>query len=1299
MNMADIETRFAQLHTDIGRCMERDRHRFYRSLRQQRERLKRGEAVDKGLKRLQGHVEASLAVLESRQQLAPSVTYPDLPISAHADDIRAALQEHQVVVVAGETGSGKTTQLPKICLELGRGIGGMIGHTQPRRLAARTVAQRIAEELDTELGNLVGYQVRFTDHSGDNTLVKLMTDGILLAEIQNDRFLNRYDTLIIDEAHERSLNIDFLLGFLKQLLPKRPELKVIITSATIDVERFAQHFDGAPVIQVSGRTYPVEVRYSPPADNDDSARAVVDALEEIRSYERNHAEMRGGDVLVFLPGEREIRETALAIRHAELKHTEVLPLYARLNNADQQRVFKREKSAGRRVILATNVAETSLTVPGIRYVIDTGFARISRYSHRTKVQRLPVEAVSQASANQRMGRCGRIGNGLCIRLYEQEDFERRPEFTDAEILRTNLASVILQMLALRLGDISAFPFVDPPDSRMVNDGVKLLEELGAIESRGKLSDLGRKLARLPLDPRLGRMVLAAGELGSTREMLIIASALSVQDPRERPQEKQQAADEMHRRFAHPGSDFMGLVNLWNYYEEQRQALSQNQLRKLCKKEFLSFMRMREWRDIHHQLKLAVKELEFKGNDNAGDDAIHRALLTGLLSHIGFQHEPREFLGARNRKFRLFPGSALAKKPPKWVMVSELIETRFLFGHTAAKIEPEWVLECAGNLLKRQYYEPHYHRKSGQVMAFEKVTLYGLQLSDRKRVSYGKIDQTISHELFIRGALVEGHYTGRGEFFQHNTALLEELSELESRTRRRDIVADDEALFRFYAERIPGHVVNLRGFENWRKKTETRQPKLLFAERHQLSLRAVDSDTEAQFPKSIHWKGIDFQLRYRFEPGHVEDGVSVVIPVALLNQTPRYLFEWLVPGMLRDKCIDIVKSLPKPQRKHFVPVPDFVDRALAEMRPEDTPLISVLFHALKRVSAITLPAELVESVEVDPHYCMFFDIVDVDGQRVGAGRDFDALRNEFAATAEQSLVEESSGEFERRDLQNWDFGDLPESYSFKRGGLTLRAFPALLDRNTHVDLELMENRDRALRLSRPGINRLFMLALPDKVKYLRRQLLKGNQWSLFCAGLGVRQEALLNDLVAAVFDAVFLDGQKLPRTETEFRQRIEKGKNLLIEKSQAYEALLSSVAPLFQEVRSAVKGNVSPTFIYAISDIRAQLDHLFRANFLRSIAFANLRHYPRYLKAIRLRQEKLAGNYQRDRQLMQEIDAHWQRIVAVLAEESKVSPWDERFQTYRWMVEEWRVSVFAQQLGTAQPVSEKRLDKLWAEMTR
>ncbi|MCK9469349.1 MAG: ATP-dependent RNA helicase HrpA [Porticoccaceae bacterium] len=1284
----------SKLSRDWSDCLIADRHGFERRWRSIAARQRQGKPVDKSLAQLEEAVQLSREKVAQRRAGVPVIHYPDdLPIAQKRDAIIAALEQSQVVVVAGETGSGKTTQLPKICLELGRGITGMIGHTQPRRIAARTVAQRIADELNTPLGDKVGYQVRFTEQVGDDTHIKLMTDGILLAEIQHDRYLSRYDTLIIDEAHERSLNIDFLLGYLKQLLPKRPDLKVIITSATIDVERFSRHFDDAPMVEVSGRTYPVEVLYRPPLEADeDLYGAIVDAVHEVLTLPKR------GDILIFLSGEREIRETANQLRRAELRDVEVLPLYARLSLKDQTRVFQPHR--GTRIILATNVAETSITVPGIRYVIDTGLARISRYSYRTKVQRLPVEPISQASANQRAGRCGRVSDGVCVRLYSEEDFQARPAFTDPEIVRTNLASVILRMLQLRIGDVRDFPFVDAPDSRLINDGFQLLSELGAVDPKGELTALGVQLTGLPVDPRLGRMLVAADREGSLRETLVIVSALSLQDPRERPADKRQAADEKHRQWHHKESDFLALVNLWNHFEEKRQELGRNPFSRYCHANFVSYLRMREWRDLEHQLRLACRQLGLTENrEPAGYNAIHRALLTGLLGHVGFRHDEREFLGARNRKFHVFPGSGLVKKPPKWLMAAELIETSRLYAHQVARIEPEWLVELAAHLVRKNHSEPHYDVRRGQVMAFEKQTLFGLTILDRKRVPFATIDPVLAREVFIRGALVadtenDRRYRGKGEFARHNRQLLKELEDLEERLRRGDLAVDEQVLYAFYDERVAGHVVSLTAFETWRKQAERDNSRLLWLDRESLVSGADLSRAESQFPKELSWQDVVYRLSYRFEPGHHNDGVTVHIPAPLIHQVPAHRFEWLVPGLLRDKCIALVKALPKQLRKLFVPVPDYVDRALAGLVPDNRPLGECLGEQLKRHTGITVPAEAWDEAGLDSFYRITYRLEDERGQLVEQGKDLAALKSAHRETV-QSAIRAGSGSIdEQRGLSRWSFGSLPSKARVKKGKLEIDAFPALVDEGDSVALTLYDNAAEAASATVHGLVRLLMLNHPDPARYLRKQLLKGRELASLAAGIDDLQQ-MREDIITSAYRKACLNGGPLPASEAEFTACLAAGKGRIVNEAQQLEAVVINLLEPLKTVHSLL-GSLGKRYAVSTADVQRQLDNLLRPGFLFDTSSVWLQHYPRYLKALVARLEKLPGYPDRDAEIVAETQAMTRAINSALqtviadSEDALDEHCRAEIEKYRFMIEEYRVSCFAQVLKTVVPVSPKRI---------
>lgn len=1294
----------------IEHILGQDRAQLERLAKDIDRRKKADKPADRLVEKYQRLLARSAALVEQKAQQIPTIEFPEqLPISERRDEIAEAIAKHQVVVLAGETGSGKTTQLPKICMQLGRGINGVIGHTQPRRLAASTVANRIAEELNVTLGNEVGFQVRFSDQSNERSYIKLMTDGILLAEIQQDPMLYRYDTIIIDEAHERSLNIDFLLGYLKTLLPKRPDLKLIITSATIDLQRFAKHFNDAPIIEVSGRTYPVEVRYQPlAAEQEDVNQAILESIETLLLEERKGGNA-GGDFLVFLSGERDIREAALMLRKAQLPHLEVLPLYARLSLKEQSRAFSAHR--GRRIVLATNVAETSVTVPGIRYVIDPGFARISRYSYRTKIQRLPIEPVSQASANQRKGRCGRVSAGICIRLYDEEDFLSRPEFTDAEILRTNLGSVILQMLQLKLGDIRRFPFIDPPDNRLVNDGFGLLQQLKAVDNQERITATGRKLGGLPVDPRMGAIVLAGAEQNALSEALIIVSALSVQDPRERPADKKQAADEKHRRFWDEKSDYMAYLGLWQHYEQMRQELSQNQLRRQCQKEFLSFLKMREWRDIHHQLSLVCKQLKLPVNkEEANYEAIHKSLLVGLLDYLGYKTSDGDYLGARNRKFSIFPGSSQFKKRPQWMVASELLETSKLYAHGVAKVEPEWVLAASIHLVKRSYSEPHYDAKRGQVMAYERITLFGLTIIEKQRVNYSTINPRECRVVFIRQALVEGAYgkvnrsrqrrgSGSrqvGEFFRHNQNLVNDVLDLEAKSRRRDILVDDEILFDFYDQRVADEVANLAGFEKWRQAAEQDNDRLLFIDR-ELLMRHQDFDAEhAHFPDILTWAGMEFPLSYHFEPGSTDDGVSVHVPVGLLHQLPEFLPQWLVPGLLREKCTALVKGLPKRWRKQFAPVPSYVDKAMVSMVPDNKPLIDVLSRQLYRLNNIEVPAEAWDEVDVDDYYLMNIKVDDDNGKLIEQGRNLSELKAKYRENIQQTL--QSAGQQEEiTGITQWDFGELAKSQPLKQKGISIQAFPALVDEGDSVALKMHDNPQEAEALSLKGEVKLAMLADREKVKYLRKELLKGKDIGLTVTRLGKREQ-VADDIIAAAIKQTVFNGAVV-RAQQEFERALKERFSEVVPRAMSIADLLANVLAEVVTIKKSIKTHKNALAIaIAAKDITQQLDSLLYPGFLYDIDFEQFKHYPRYLKAMTVRLDKVAQNVQRDKLQTNELNDLWQRYEGLI--EQKGSLWGQNnplLQKYRWMIEELRVSYFAQTLGTNVPVSAKRLNALWQEI--
>ncbi|KAA9001976.1 ATP-dependent RNA helicase HrpA [Affinibrenneria salicis] len=1241
---------------------------------------------------IEGEIIAARQRVDNRRASRPTLSYPDaLPVSQKKDAIMAALREHQVVIVAGETGSGKTTQLPKICLELGRGIHGLIGHTQPRRLAARTVADRIAAELETPLGGSIGYKVRFNDHVGENTLVKLMTDGILLAEIQQDRLLMQYDTLIIDEAHERSLNIDFILGYLRQLLPKRPDLKVIITSATIDPQRFSRHFNQAPVIEVSGRTYPVEVRYRPVVDEADDGdrdqlQAIFDAVDEL-------GREGPGDILIFMSGEREIRDTADALMKQNLPHTEILPLYARLSNQEQNRVF--QSHHGRRIVLATNVAETSLTVPGIRYVIDPGSARISRYSFRTKVQRLPIEAISQASANQRKGRCGRVAAGICIRLYSEQDFLSRAEFTDPEILRTNLASVILQMTALGLGDIAAFPFVEAPDKRNIQDGVRLLEELSAIEhaesGRYRLTQLGRQLARLPIDPRLARMVLEAGKHGCVREAMVITSALSIQDPRERPLDKQQASDEKHRRFADKESDFLAFVNLWDYLKQQQTALSSSQFRRQCRGDFLNYLRVREWQDIYTQLRQAIKELGIPVNSLPSDyRSVHCALLSGLLSHIGQKDvDKQEFTGARNARFAVFPGSGLFKKPPKWVMVAELVETSRLWGRVAARIDPEWVEPLAQHLIKRSYSDPHWEKAQGAVMAEEKVTLFGLPIVLARKVNYGAIDPVMSRELFIRRALVEGDWQSRHPFFRANLRLVAEVEELEHKSRRRDILVDDDTLFTFYDRRIPHEVVSARHFDRWWKNAGRQDADLLNFEKSMLIKEGADKVSELDYPNFWYQGDLKLRLSYQFEPGTDADGVTVHIPLAVLNQVREEGFDWQIPGVRRDLVIALIKSLAKPLRRNFVPAPNYAEAFLARATPLQRGLLDALERELRLMSGVTIERDAWQWTQVPDHLKMTFRVVDDKNRTLREGKDLSALKEQLKDNVQQTLSAVVDDGLEQSGLHLWSFGLLPDCYEQKRGGYSVKAYPALVDEKDSVAIRLFDTPHQQQRMMWRGLRRLLLLNIPSPVKYLHEKLPNKAKLGLYFNPYGKVLD-LIDDCIACGVDKI-IDESGGPVWQEEAFSRLHERvraelNDTVVDIARRVEQILTTVFA----INKRLKGRVDMAMALALSDVKAQMSGLVFRGFVTENGWRRLSDVLRYLQAIERRLEKLAQDTHRDRAQMlrvEQVQKAWQQWWHKLPPERRE---DEDVMAIRWMIEELRVSYFAQQLGTPYPISDKRI---------
>ncbi|MGR5175243.1 ATP-dependent RNA helicase HrpA [Vibrio parahaemolyticus] len=1234
----------------------------------------------------------SMMEAEQRGNHSPTINYPELlPVSQKKDEIAKAIDENQVVIVAGETGSGKTTQLPKICSELGRGKYGLIGHTQPRRLAARSVANRIAEEMETSLGEFVGYKVRFNDQISGNTQIKLMTDGILLAEIQHDRFLSQYDTIIIDEAHERSLNIDFILGYLRELLPKRPDLKIIITSATIDPERFSKHFNNAPIIEVSGRTYPVETRYRPLRGDDDSDR---DQLEGIFEAVDELCDEGLGDILIFMNGEREIRDTADALSKRNLRDTEIVPLYARLSASEQNKIF--QPHAGRRIVLATNVAETSLTVPGIKYVIDPGTARISRYSYRTKVQRLPIEPVSQASANQRKGRCGRVEEGICIRLYSEEDFESRPEFTDPEILRTNLASVILQMTALGLGDIEAFPFVEAPDKRNIQDGVRLLEELGAINDKAKdprkrLTQIGRKLAKLPIDPRLARMVIEAPRLGCLKEVMVIASALSIQDPRERPSDKQQSSDDKHRRFFDKESDFLTFVNLWDYIQKQQKALSGNQFRKQCKQDYLNYLRVREWQDVYFQIHQAMREMDAKLNQEPGNyQAVHSALLVGLLSHIGVKdQEKNEYQGARNARFHIFPASGLFKKQPKWIMSAELVETSKLWGRIIAKIQPEWIEPLAKHLIKRSYSEPHWSKKRAAVMAHEKVMLYGVPIVPKRLVNYGAIDPVVSRELFVRSALVEGDWETKHAFFKQNRKLLQEVEELEHKSRRRDILVDDDELFDFYDQRVGTEVVSGRHFDTWWKKAGQKNKELLNFEKEMLFKGDASHVTDLDYPNFWHQGGFKLKLSYQFEPGEDNDGVTVHIPLPILNQIETEGFDWQIPGLRHELVVSLIKALPKTLRKNFVPAPNYADAFLARVKPMEAPLLDCLEKELRRMTGVEVLREDWNLEQLPDHLRITFRAVDHRNRKLRENRDLYELKESLKDKVQQTLSKVADDDIEQQGLHTWSFGELPKVYSQKRGGFDVKAYPALVDNKDSVEIKLFETEVEQEQVMKEGQRRLLLLNVPSPIKYLHSNLPNKSKLGLYFNPYGKVLD-LIDDCIACGIDKLIEEQGGLVWDSEKFEQLKEHVRGELgdtvVDIAKQVETILTTAF----NINKKLKGRVDLSMAFALSDIKAQIEGLIFKGFATECGWKRLPDILRYLKAIEKRMEKLPIDPNRDRMHMLKVESVTQDYKELLNKIPKGVKIPENVKEIRWMLEELRVSYFAQQLGTPYPVSDKRV---------
>ena len=1302
----------------IDGCLLRDRFALRRLLQTIRRRLQQHQPSDQLIRKFHQQLQRSLTLVEQRKSSQPAIEYSEsLPVSQNAERIITAIRDHQVLIVAGETGSGKSTQLPKMCLAAGRGVFGRIAHTQPRRLAARSLAARISEELNAPLGDTVGYKVRFQDQVSDKTLIKLLTDGMLLAEIQGNRFLEEYDTIIVDEAHERSLNIDFLLGYFKTLLGKRPDLKIIITSATIDHERFSRHFDNAPIIEVSGRTYDVEVRYRPleesdstPAPDqdgddgdagDDETRLenqILETLHEILRSEREEgAFRRPPDILMFLPGERDIRQIASVLKRRGPKQLDVLPLYSRLSNAEQQRVFQPHQ--GRRIVLATNVAGTSITVPNIGYVIDIGTARISRYSVRSKMQRLPIEPVSRASADQRKGRCGRVAEGICYRLYSEDDYLSRPEFTDPEILRTNLASVILQMASLGLGNIDRFPFVEAPDSRQINDGYKLLEELGAIDNKRQLTPAGKQMARLPVDPRLARMLIEAQKQRSLWEVTLIVSALSVQEPWVRPHDKQQAADQAHREFYDKQSDFLTYVNLWQVLETQREALSNKQFRQWLSKHYLSYLRIREWREIHFQLKTLCREAGWEENSEPADYAsVHRALLSGLLSHVGMKEEKRLYAGTRNRKFVPFPGSTLNKHQGKWIMAAEIVETQKVFGRILAHIEPQWIEEQGSHLLKHRYFEPHWEKSRGCAMAYQQSTLMGLIINPRKKINFSQIDPVQSREIFIYNALVAGDYDTRAPWLRHNRELFSRVEDIENRARRRDLLLDDTEVYALFDQRVPAFVTNGKSFEKWRKQAEQGNSKILFLCEADITRTTSDEVTEYSFPDAMDVQGGKLQIDYQFEPGRSEDGLTVEVPITLLNQLNEAKLEWLVPGLEKEKCVALIKSLPKSVRKYMVPAPQYA-QAFLDTRPDREQSLYVQFaDFLKKQTRVDIRPESWRLEQLPAYLLAKIRVLDEQGKLIEESADIDGIKHRLQGETKKAVASLLADEIDTTAYTEWDFGELPEEYQYHANGKLLIAYPGLVDEGDRVRVQLFDQRIAADNASYQGVLRLFLLVLPQQIRYIKKQCVPPANVTIKYAPFGDKKD-LAEGIVHAAFQKAFLDGQPLLRDREAFIKRLNQKKSELVTCANAFSQLLAEILNLHHNIEKAMSSQALPSREESYADIRMQLDALFPASWIQHYRYYRLQEFPRYLQGILMRIEKLRGNVVRDQQQIPEVQGFWFDYLERHSSLAERGIEDPELENFRWMLEEYRISLFAQEIKTRVSVSAKRLATQWQKVQR
>ncbi len=1287
MSQVTTKSQIAQIKKSIKQCMLKDQFIAGRKLQVIESGLKTGKAVDQLLVNLQKLIDRSLTQSQSRMENRPHTSYPEeLPVSQKRDEIIQAIQDNQVIIICGETGSGKTTQLPKMCLDAGLGIRGMIGHTQPRRLAARSVAKRIAEELKTEAGKVVGFKVRFTDTLGENGLIKLMTDGILLSEVHHDAFLNQYDCIIVDEAHERSLNIDFLLGYLKRLIIKRHNLKIIITSATIDPQRFSKHFNEAPVIEVSGRTYPVDIEYRDTESEDNQIKdlpsAIADCVSEISRTDR-------GDILVFLSGERDIREAADYLAKQNLQNTEILPLLARLSAGEQNKIFSR--SGQRRIILSTNVAETSLTVPGIKYVIDTGLARISRYSWRSKIQRLPIEKISQASANQRKGRCGRVSAGVCYRLYAEEDFKQRSEFTEPEIQRTNLAAVILQMEHMQLGHVEDFPFVEPPDSRLVSDGYKLLYELGAINSQHKITATGRQLARLPVDPKLGRILIEAAKESCLSEILVIVSALAVQDPRERPLNKQQAADEAHKSFTDNRSDFISWLNLWNKYHTAKQELSANQLRKWCRQYFISWLRMREWIDTHRQIQKMLNELKLKFNSaEATYEQIHRALLTGFLSQVGYKDEGHEYQSCRQRKFHVFPGSGLFNKAPKWVVASDIVETQKVYARHLAKIEPQWIAEKAKHLIKHSYNQAHWEKKSAQVSAIRKSTLFGLLINPGSKVNYGPIKPQESREIFIRSALVQGDFDCQHEFYVKNRQLIEEIETMEAKSRRQDILIDDNDVYDFYDQHLPENMYSGPQLNKWLKENSQTNLFLKIEDLMQQDARPV---ADSLFPDSMTINAIRFPLEYHFDPSNHCDGVTLITPVAGLASLNTQICDWLVPGLLREKMTELIRSLPKQIRKNFVPAPNFAEACYDFLSPGEMALTTAMSAHLKKLTGADIPYDAWQENKLAAYLCFNYRVISAQGETLKQSRNLNQLKQELADYIEDACAQQQPHELEQENVDCRILDKLPADIELNNNGIIIKAYPALIVDRKQVNVRIFNSLAEARQQHYAGLRQLFMHSLAQAVKLLKSDLSKNLNLCVKFTSIG-SCEHLKQQIIYRIIDQLFT--QHIPDSEKSFNRLLD-NREQINDHASDFIRQLTEILDRHHQLQKKLK-NPPLNWLDAMSDIQDQLNHLMHKDFVLTTRLENFNDFPRYLKAIEKRLEKIQDNPDRDRKSRIDISKLWSEYKKRADQLRKNNQHSEQLETYRWLLEEYRISLFAQEIKTRVPVSAKRLKKAWNEIT-